>query len=756
MTRRGTAEAPRCLRLLGAPIAVALALLGAVSPQPPAAAASVAPDPPARSFGTADTDKSGDDRVGMLAEADDGAEEPVLSLLPDQDGVVRSPDQLAATATIDNRGDEALPAGTLTLDIGDDPLPDRAALDQWVSEGRTDISFVTAQTTRVDELGAGDTATVELSPDELDELDELRPGVYPLRATREAAGSSLGGRSVVVVSGDDRAPVSVVVPITAPPTAEGLLSAEQVAQLTEPGGALAQTLDAVTGTSAVLAVDPAIPAAIRVLGTAAPASALDWLERLEQLPNERFALQFGDADAAAQVQAGLPTPLAPTSLRAFESGQNFEATVPTPSAAPIDEATPEPAAEPEYPSLEELLSIGEEAARLYWPAEGTAGPDVVEALSADGALTMLPSTATSEGADGTGVPSRAEGALVYDDGVSDVLTAAALDDDAHEQALVASSADLWFAARETGDTPLLVALDRPSYAPTETDAVPAIRTEDSLRDAIESVTRNPSVAPAGLTDVLDATPRAVTIEDGARADERIDAVTAFTSAEPQLAHIAAALDEPELLTGQARAEALQLLAVGWRDDEDAWRAAIGAHAEKTAQRIDGVGVTVSEQVQLLSAEAPLPVWVRNSLAWPITVVLDVSRDSVRLDVQERIEVEVPPGSNPRVEIPVEARVGSGEVQLAVSLFTPSGEQIGPVQSMNVTVRAEWERIGIVVLFGLVAILLVGGVIRTVLKTRRRRRERADGDGADGADGSGADGVSESEGASAGKKDAPDE
>ncbi|GAA4193959.1 hypothetical protein GCM10022219_16490 [Microbacterium oryzae] len=751
MTRRGTAEAPRCLRLLGAPVAVALALLGAVSPTGawPAAAAAVDPDPPARSFGTADTDKGADDRVGMLAEVDEGgAEEPVLSLLPDQDGVVRSPDQLAATATVENRGGEALPAGTLTLGIGRDPLTDRAALDAWVSEGRTDIPFVAAQTTRMDEVGPGDTATVELSPDD---VDDLRPGVYPLRATREAAGSSLRGRSVIVVAGDDRAPASVVVPITAPPTAEGLLSADQIAQLTEPGGALAQTLDAVAGTSAVLAVDPAIPAAIRVLGTAAPASALDWLERLEQLPNERFALQFGDADAAAQVQAGLPAPLAPTSLRAFESGQNFEATVPTPSAAPIDEATPEPAPEPEYPSLEELLAIGEEAARVYWPAEGTAGPDVVEALSADGGLTLLPSTATSEGADGTGVPSRAEGALVYDDGVSDELTAAAFDDDAHEQALVASSADLWFAARETGDTPLLVALDRVSYATAEEDAAPAIRTEDSLRDAIESVTRNPSIAPARLSDVLDATPHAVTVDDGARADERIDAVTAFTSAEPQLAHIATALAEPELLTGQARAEALQLLAVGWRDDEDAWRAALGAHAEKTAQRIDGVGVTVSEQVQLLSAEAPLPVWVRNGLAWPITVVLDVSRDSVRLDVQERIEVEVPPGSNPRVEIPVEARVGSGEVQLAVSLFTPTGEQIGPVQNMNVTVRAEWERIGIVVLFGLVAILLVGGVIRTVLKTRRRRRERADGAGANGMDD-----ASGSDGASAGKKDASDE
>ena len=100
------------------------------------------------------------------------------------------------------------------------------------------------------------------------------------------------------------------------------------------------------GTAAILAVDPAIPAAIRVLGTAAPASATEWLARLETLANSRFALQFGDADVAAQLQAGLARPLRPLSLQAYIDPANFApVTAPTPSPS----ATPDPT-EPSVPT----------------------------------------------------------------------------------------------------------------------------------------------------------------------------------------------------------------------------------------------------------------------------------------------------------------------------------------------------------------------------------------------------------------------
>ena len=60
-----------------------------------------------------------------------------------------------------------------------------------------------------------------------------------------------------------------------------------------------------------------------MLGTAAPDTATAWLDRLELLPNSRFALQFGDADIAAQLDTGLSTPLGPTSLTAYMNPDDF-------------------------------------------------------------------------------------------------------------------------------------------------------------------------------------------------------------------------------------------------------------------------------------------------------------------------------------------------------------------------------------------------------------------------------------------------
>src|SRR5690606_3989394 len=85
------------------------------------------------------------------------------------------------------------------------------------------------------------------------------------------------------------------------------------------------------------------------------------------------------------------------------------------------------------------------------------------------------------------------------------------------------------------------------------------------------------------------------------------------------------------------------------------------------------------------------------------------------------EVEAQPASNTRVKVPVEARVGSGQLQVRFSLSSPTGVRIGDGQSALVTVRAEWEGLGLGILGGLIALLFVFGAVRTV---RQRRRDAA--------------------------------
>src|SRR5690606_26383410 len=108
-------------------------------------------------------------------------------------------------------------------------------------------------------------------------------------------------------------------------------------------------LDGVTGTSAVLAIDPLIPASIRALGTAAPVSAVTWLTRLEALSNERFALQAGDADATVQARAGLTELLTPLPLTSVLTPENFVATETTPTPSPTP--SPSPSGSPAEPTL---------------------------------------------------------------------------------------------------------------------------------------------------------------------------------------------------------------------------------------------------------------------------------------------------------------------------------------------------------------------------------------------------------------------
>ena len=130
----------------------------------------------------------------------------------------------------------------------------------------------------------------------------------------------------------------------------------------------------------------------------------------------------------------------------------------------------------------------------------------------------------------------------------------------------------------------------------------------------------------------------------------------------------------------------------------------------------------SSTIQLLTANADLPIAVRNDLPWPVTVQLFVSPTDPRLEVTPMTETVVEANSTKRVKVPVSARVGSGEVDLRLSLYSPTGVQIQGQEEIRVAVRAEWETIGLIVFGGLAVVLIALGVIRTV---RRKRHEAAE-------------------------------
>ncbi|MGN7969946.1 DUF6049 family protein [Microbacterium sp. 22296] len=636
-----------------------------------------------------------------------------LSAAPGANGILRPGDPLSVVVTL-SAGSSASAAVPVALSIGSTSLGDDAALDRWLGGDASGQSLQQLATGTVDATASGAQSSITLTVPATDPTLAARgAGIYPVLVS--AAG--LTAPSVVVVPSDGpTTPIALVVPITAAPLTRGLLTGNELAELTAVDGALSAQLDAVDGTAATLAVDPAIPAAIRVLGSAAPPTAVAWLQRLLALPNDRFALQFGDADIAAQLQAGLSAPLGPTSLQSYMTEADFTGS----SAAVPAVSTPEPLpsaspGQPSYPSLSTLLDIGSSTSNVFWPATGSAGPETVAALGALGtpeapARVLIASTSVSGGSRVAAATTAGISTPVYDAEVSRVLATAAGQNDATRRSasLAAAQAYLAVARSSAGDQPVLAVLDR------GTD-----RSRGSLRATLGLLSSAPGFATSTLAEISGRSASEISLAAPAVDPTRAAEVGDLLSDEQSVDRFATILDQPELLTGRERAEMLQVINVSWTGDPA--RQAVADHRSGTQTTLDSVGI-LSSDFRLVSSSAPLRPWVRNDLPWPVTVVLDVSPNDARLRVQDRTTVEAQAAANTRVEVPVEARIANGEVSVALQLYSPTDQPIGAPQRVDVEVRAEWESIGLIVIVVLVVGFLGLGVVRTVARRRRTRAE----------------------------------
>lgn len=638
---------------------------------------------------------------------------------PRGNGVVADGQSLIVSLTAGNPTDSTVAAGDVTIAIGRDALATRDSLDAWLGDERPPLPLTPIATTTIDSLAAHGARTTTIAVESASTgVDGLAPGVYPLLATYASAQGELTSASVITVpdAGAASADIAVVVPITAGALSDGLLTADQLRELTADGGTLRDQLDAVAGTAAVLAIDPALPAAIRVLGESAPPAAVSWLDELLALPNSRFALQFGDADLASQIAAGLGRPLSPLPLTSYLDAANFTGTAASPGPSP----TPGSAAS--LPDLEALTGIGASAGTIFWPASGTAGAETVAALgdvAPDGAasLTLVPSSVTTAAG---AVPARAVAGdaqlLVYDAAVSEALQTAAATEDAVPRAAAQAAAAAYAqaAGREVPGATLLVTVDRG-----------ADRSRAALHDAIATATGLPGRSAVTLREVLAGTPATVDLQSVQPDVARVAALRAFQDDETELTAFATILADPTLITGAERAAVLQLLGNGWRGELGSWGDAVADHRAQTQDTLGAVAIVRAGDKTLLGSAAPMRFSIRNDLRWPVSLVLIAAPNDARLVVQRTTPVDAEAAQNTRAEVRVEARVGSGESTIDLQLRSPSMVAIGEPVAVGVSVRAEWESVGVIVMAVLVAGLLVFGVIRTVLRMRRRRAAAPD-------------------------------
>lgn len=679
------------------------------------------------------------------ATAPHTAAEPgvTLSLAADDGGRLTSGQPLTATATITNGGSVALAAGTLSLWLDDARISTRADLDGWLAAKGADADARVLGTTITSRLEPGTTATVQISvPAASVALKDQTTSVFGIGATLSNGGSAQAvdrGSLVWSPGGANKATnLAIAVPLTTPATATGLISSDDLATYTAPNGLLSRQLDGLVGhPNVAIGLDPMILASIRVLGSSAPVSAIDWRNQLLGMPNDIFPLRYGDADAAGEVQSGITKLLGPTTLNWALDAANFATpdevgetpeSTPTDTATPgADTSTPTPTSTggPQLPTLEKLLSWPYTMSGIVWPADNTVRAADLPVFAANGLTTTILSSTNTATGDLSTTPNAAlkvgaSSAVVADATVSAALRQAvtASSDATWNQAMAELNSQLALIGQENGpDTrTILATLDRgwPS------DAVTLPRTLSALDAA-------PWVASVTLPQAIAATPTpGVSVKNSPEPAARIATIGKLTDAEKRITAFSSILDDPSTMTGPTRVQLLSLLSVSWQNSKNDWGAATSASLKTTANTLQAIKIVPASSVNVASTEAPIPITVENSLKQRVNIVLSASPSNGRLEIDGDTKKTLQADSRATLIVPVKATLGNGKVRLSLSLTSPTGVSIGSPAVLPVEVHADWEGLGALVVAILVILLFGFGIVRNILRHRGER----DGDSGD--------------------------
>ncbi len=647
-------------------------------------------------------------------------------------GTLQTGDDLALQLVFDNPGSSV--SATARVEIGD-ALSDRSHVAAWLGgEAEAGNLRLLADAAAPALAAATSTnwemhvpASVLVAPTESTETPDgdvgatgeiqsadpktLAPGVYPLRVSLfDEAGESLRVTQTTLVISDltsQKPFATVVVPVLASSEQSGILTANEItAATTGHLGEITTALAGLTPTNpetpaVVLAIDPAIGAAITLRGTAESKA---WLATLAQTIAERFALQFADADIASQAAAGLPEPLVPSSLAGFVEG--------------IGSGTEDAPDDPAFFETETLLTVTGATPGVFWPRADAAASELEAIAGFDSnAVSLVASDALTEPVTDAPATVGAAAALIIDSELSRLATSAATDTDEQSRALTLTHLAALLAASvpmsETQEAQLvpphaLIALDR--------DAHPHAA---ALRAVLETITATTQPAPLATLRTLPQTAVNTTAEPN---EELAGAVNTVFAQAPALETLAQTLQLPELLTGTEQARALQTLATGRYAPGDELTAALMAHAEHVQEMLGAVAIDAPPAVQQISRKIDLPVTLRNSLPYAVNVNLVTTPEDIKLSVDPFVSTVVPPHSSTIVKVPIEARVTSAKTSISMQLETPTGSPIGSAAHVPVNVHAQWESVGLITFSALIALLLVIGVIRTI---RRKKRTGTD-------------------------------
>ena len=630
--------------------------------------------------------------------------------------VPRAGDDLTVTVAVTNTTGELLKGAEVELWVNWKLLYSRSSLESWAT-GQGAPTSNAQERTVVDPIEPGETREVTITvPIDSLALTGAPRGPRQMALTLRDGSTALATVRTFLVwdpsespeADDDPVRLSLLAPVTGPAVDPAdTQDAQGLAGTTAPGGPLARTLAAVSAAeqatgmrgSLALAVDPALVAravAADDTQTAAWGTAMAELgDRTDVSPLPPY-----DPDLGALAHAGL----GPGALKAATTAPLADGwTVPSSWHSP-----------------------------LAWPADGD-DPDLATlgAASVAGLPTVVvPSGLAPRRGTATGIAqvTTANGpvtALVADQPVTTALTAGtdlaggslALSRPEMVQRLLAETAVVYDQA--SGAEPHLLATFPRGWSPDV----------EALDAALSALTASGWVRVAPLTDLaavpapdVDRQP----LRDSAPQDGELDAdsVRRLEEARAGVRVLASVAQDPAAVLAEVAPGLAAPASVAWRADPEGRAAAVAAAVEAAHQLRGGLTVSVNTEVTLISAAGSLPITVRNDLPADATVTVALRPDDPRLVVDERPTVTVGAGSEMRVPVPVRA-LASGDVDVEVQLLTADGAPAAVPVSMQLRVRAGWETVGTAVVAGLVALLFVAGIYRTVRRGRSARRTTED-------------------------------
>ncbi|WP_154071863.1 DUF6049 family protein [Glaciihabitans arcticus] len=511
--------------------------------------------------------------------------------------------------------------------------------------------------------------------------------------------------------------VGVVVPLSVPGGLGGIIDLDTLAAYTAPGGLLTRELEAIIDTPVTIGIDPMIIASIRLLGSSAPESATQWLDRLAAASNDTFALSYADSDLTLGLQAGSGAVLEPTSFDfAIDSGL-FAAV--DPEATPDPNATADPGTAPPLPTSETLLDWDYTLGDVAWPQPATVTADDLATITASGYTSTVLSSGnvTAVAAGRAHLSVGGESVLVTDDALSAQLSATitATSTEAWQQQTIALSTALGAipAPRDGDVASVVLGLDRGSFAPGS-----------RLRATLLSLSVPQNLELVGLSDVLRDDAASTTLTDAPQTDVRVSLAKSMLTAEGLDASFATVAEDPALITGERRIRLLSALAPQWNRDPGTWGSEVDGYLADSASLRASVRVAASSDL-VFPERGFVPVNIINNLEQPVTVIITVKPLTPLLNVEDaNFELTIEPASQRRAQIPAVAR-SNGLVDLAVSVRSLGDVRVGTTTYFKANVQAGWETpvvsiIGVLV-FGVFAL----GIVRNIRRRLKARRAPVD-------------------------------